>query len=150
MMQEPHQFEEVNWTKKHCRSCKSLLFPLKDDETKFDCPICHPDIDYSPKTFKLKKQSPERKTFFFVFDITIPLPSLNLLLNDLYNKMQADEQISLVCLTDRIMFISVSHGLMQINTFSSSSDIKKAMKDFISKDDRRFSRFKSKNENRGS
>ena len=135
MCEEPEKFEEVKWTKKHCRTCKSLLFPLKQVETKFDCPICHPDAEYSEKTFKLQKQGYTRKLLFFLFDITIPIEVLNFLLTDLYNNLKEDEKVLLACLSDRIMFISVSHGLMQIDTFSTSQDIKTAIKDFISKED---------------
>ena len=135
MSKEPKDSVDASWAKKHCRKCNSLLFPLKSDETKFDCPICNHDIEFSEKTYRVQKFSEERKITFFVFDITIPYDTLVFLLNDLYNNVSEKEMISVVCVSDRIMFISVSHGLMQLDTFSSSASLKNPLKNFITKED---------------
>lgn len=107
---------------KHCRNCHCLLFPLTDGQ-RLDCPICHPEASFANNTYKFSRLAESRKLIIFVFDITIPLNSLLLLLNDLYNNITDNETISLICVSDRIVFITVVDGLVVLETYTHHSEI---------------------------
>ncbi|EAY11790.1 hypothetical protein TVAG_106850 [Trichomonas vaginalis G3] len=107
---------------KRCRNCKCLMFPLEDGKRE-DCPLCHPQATFANKTFKFDVKSRERNLIVFVFDITVPLSALNVLLYDLYNNTTDKDTISLILVSDRIVFITIVNGLVVFETYTHSSEI---------------------------
>lgn len=131
--QEPKEFVNATFKKTHCRNCKSVLFPLNDD-TKLECPICNPDADFSSKIFKLSQPAPERNIIIFAFDITIPHQTILFLLNDLYNNMKDNEKLSIVCITDKTIFVNVNNNLLEFDTYASPTEIQFPMQSYITKE----------------
>lgn len=98
-----------------CKYCHSILFPLSNDT--FDCPLCHPDLTYSEKSYVIPTHSFIRQHFSFIFDIMTPQKSVATFLSDLYNSMMESDRATIIFYSDRITYLKVeSTGLLHFHT----------------------------------
>ncbi|OHT16773.1 hypothetical protein TRFO_41574 [Tritrichomonas foetus] len=108
---EPESYLFFSQAIKKCPKCKCPLFPLKNEKDT-DCPICHPDSDFSNGSYQFGPKSIPRNHFFFIFDIEMPQNKLIAYLTELYNSITDDDTISIVCMANNAIFASVKNGLL--------------------------------------
>lgn len=118
-----------------CRNCHSPLFPLDTNELKKDCPICHPRINYSSKSFRFSGTSVPRNHYFLEFDTSIPPEVLYQILNELKDSTNEESTFSVICTTDKLIIGSVSDNTFLVDVYSDVSQVQPSSNYFISKKD---------------
>lgn len=137
--EEPEKYENVSSFLSVCQQCNCPLFPLADERSnQLDCPICHPNSDFSKKTFRFlqaQKKPTIQNHFVFIFDIAMPPPILFTYINSLYNSIDDSDTISIVCVTNNVIFASVINGLLIFDVYEDGNSAKSLDHYIIKKND---------------
>ena len=109
------------WLK--CKSCGSSLF-LLDDETSFDCPICHPENSYSKHTFKvIDKKLQTKRRHYIVLDISMDLASMASILRQFVECLADTDEVWVVFISEAPIFCCVSNSVLFFDTPASGRDM---------------------------
>lgn len=141
---EPEIYE--NWPSliKKCKKCNCPLFPLSDDNrNNCECPICNPKLEFSDKTYRipLTKENSSvnecavRNHFFFIFDIVMPQKILFSYIHALYDSITESDTVSIICITNNIIFATAINGLLVFDVFDNQSTVRSLSHYIIRKKD---------------
>lgn len=98
------------WPK--CPNCGSCFF-LLDDESSFDCPICHPENTYSKRTFKvIDKKCQMKPRNYILLDIFMSLDAISSILKQFVDNLSDTDEIWLIFISKVPIFCFISNSVL--------------------------------------
>ena len=117
----PANIVEGTFEKKKCAKCGATLFPTKNGEYK--CPICEPDSDFVEGTIKVGNGFNIPNIYFFVFDISLPIKTVQEALGDLMDSVDPETKVCVVCAAYSSCFVIYqANGLPVYDNYTSAED----------------------------
>ena len=86
---------EGTFEKKKCKKCGCFLFP--DQEKQFKCPYCEPNSNFINSTVQIDGGFNVPAIYFFVFDFTFPIATIQRALTDLAKEVPENAKICILC-----------------------------------------------------
>ena len=132
---DPSSFVFLNQKLPKCKKCNSYMFPVNGNK-KIECPFCTPNSDFGSDTYKVPTKSKQkRNNFIFIFDILLPFPILTGILNEIYDVLDTIDIITIVFVTNNLIYLSVSDEILYFHVVNNEKEIKNLKNIFLKKSD---------------